>query len=66
MHAQTRRERDQAREYLKEKAATLSQLHEQLRDLKSASNVQVPEIEELRDQVTKLRSVEPRQGKRLS
>ncbi|VVO21618.1 hypothetical protein [Pseudomonas fluorescens] len=61
MQAQTTKDRDQAREYLKEKAATLAELREQLRDLKSASNVQVREIDELRDQVARLRGVDPRQ-----
>jgi uncharacterized coiled-coil DUF342 family protein len=66
MQAQTVRERDEARDYLKEKAGKLSELRGQLRDLKSASNVQTQEIDGLRDQVARLRGVDPCSGKRLS
>jgi uncharacterized coiled-coil DUF342 family protein len=62
MQAQTTRDRNEVREYLKEKAAALSELRGQLRDLKSASNVQVREIAELRNQVASFRGVDLRPG----
>lgn len=66
MQAQTARERDEARDYLKSKGATLAETRGELRATKVSCSVQAWEIDELRDQVARLRSVDPRSRKQLS